>query len=112
MTRMLKRTLVLVAMSWLAGCADFERLPPENQRNRESEPYFGYAEDIEALREVEDVNYPKEPPLMASTASALKAARRLFKRIEFIGMSRAQVLQSLGNPLFSDFSVSNAGMDR
>lgn len=49
------------------------------------------------------------PPLNASSAEAGSAARRLFTKVPFVGMSREQVLSILGDPkTISDYGIAAA----
>jgi hypothetical protein len=49
------------------------------------------------------------PPIKASSAEAGSAARRLFTKVPFVGMSREQVLRILGDPkTISDYGIAAA----
>lgn len=66
--------------------------------------YDGYAEDRGSLRDTYQL--PK-PPLKASSGKAIEAARRLFKNVSFVGLTRADALSILGDPkTISDYGIA------
>lgn len=59
-------------------------------------PYYdGYSEDRAALRKTYRLG---NPPLNASSGPAIEAARRLFSKVPFLGITRQEALLILGDP--------------
>ena len=66
--------------------------------------YDGYTGDRVALRHTYQL--PK-PPLKASSGKAIEAARRPFKNVSFVGLTREEALTILGDPkTISDYGVA------
>lgn len=61
--------------------------------------------DLTSLRDT--VLLSQDPPVRASSAAALRAAAKVFRRIDLAGMDRNTVLWILGDPAtISDYGVS------
>ena len=60
--------------------------------------YEGFEQDLQLLRHTQNIARPGEPPRMASTFEAMEAAQRVFQRVDFVGMTKDQVLDLLGDP--------------
>ena len=71
--------------------------PPVSELRRSNvvEPYPGFAEDCALLRKTYWID---RPWLNASSAEACQAAIRIFRRASFIGITREEVLDLLGDP--------------
>jgi hypothetical protein len=66
--------------------------------------YDGYAEDLALLRKT--YLLPK-PPIHASSGEAIAAARRLFSKVAFAGLTRSEALSILGDPkTISDYGIA------
>jgi hypothetical protein len=68
--------------------------------------YDGYEKDRTMLRHTYRINLNTKP-LNASSGEACTAAARLFKNVNFIGLSRERVLEMLGDPkTISDYGIA------
>ncbi len=80
--------------------------PEAPQQNRAESPYPQLAQDAAALRDTMPLPSPQNRTLASST-DACMAARRIFTKYEFVGKSRAHVLDLLGDPQsISSYGVS------
>ena len=62
------------------------------------------AQDLTLLRQT--IILPQKPPVRASSGEAVKAASRIFDRLDFVGMSKKHVLWILGDPAtISDYGL-------
>ena len=67
-------------------------------------PYPEFRSDLHALR---DTTKLPNPELRASSAKACQAARRVFTKTQFEGMTKADVLTLLGDPkTISDYGIA------
>jgi hypothetical protein len=68
-----------------------------------AEPYPGFRDDQALLRKQFVLAAPKG--LKASSPEAISAAHRIFSRVSFLFQSRAEVLETLGDPAtISDYN--------
>ena len=75
----------------------------KKQLDKKIEFYDGFDKDLTTIRITHKLVSPK---INASSMEALKAAERIFKNIEFIGMKKQQVLELLGDPeTISDYGI-------
>ena len=88
----------------LSAC---ERTQPSSSSQADSSAYYeGFEKDRVSIRATMNLT---SPPLKASSAEAGSAARRLFTKVPFVGMSRERVLSILGDPkTISDYGIAAA----
>lgn len=91
------------------GSAENSALPKDT--GVEASNATGLAKDLRLLRST--TTLPQDPPVHASSGEAIEAAGRVFARINFVGMSKEDVLWMLGDPTtISDYGVKAAeGID-
>jgi hypothetical protein len=86
----------------IGGCGDSgeEGAPEAASRTF----YGGYQEDIKLMRKTE-IRERRSGSATVSTLEAIGAANRIFSKIDFVGMSREEVLALLGDPgTISDYA--------
>lgn len=96
--------LFVTSVLILSAC---ERTPPGSSPQADTSAYYeGFEKDRVSIRTTANLT---SPPLKASSADAGSAARRLFAKVPFVGMSREQVLSILGDPkTISDYGITAA----
>ena len=72
----------------------------------------GLTRDLRSIRKT--VELPSDPPVQASSKEASEAAARVLERLNFVGMSKENVLWILGDPAtVSDYGIkAEAGADK
>ena len=97
-------TLFVTTALLLSAC---DRTQHSSSSQAASSAYYeGFEKDRVSIRTTMNLT---SPPLNASGAEAGSAARRLFTKVPFVGMSREQVLSILGDPkTISDYGIAAA----
>lgn len=96
--------LCVASVLMLPAC---ERTQPNSSSQADTSAYYeDFEKDRVSLRATMNLT---SPPLKASSPEAGSAARRLFTKVPFVGMSREQVLKILGDPkTISDYGIAAA----
>ena len=68
--------------------------------------YDGLEEDLVASRKTYTVTVSSDKTMVGSTSEAMAAAQRIFENIDFLGMTKNEVLALLGDPAtISDYGA-------